>query len=119
MSLHKRDQEVLKKIQAESNFSGAGGIRKLKKDAINYRVTSAKDLVVIIDHFDKYPLITQKRADFELFKQVIEIMNQGEHTSMEGLQQIVNLKASMNRGLSDELKAAFPDTIPVARPVVV
>lgn len=117
MYLHKRDRQLLEKIQAY--FSGGGEISKLGKDAIHYRVTSAKDLVVIIDHFDKYPLITQKRADFELFKQVIEIMNKGEHTSMEGLQQIVNLKASMNRGLSDELKASFPDTIPVARPVVV
>jgi len=37
---------------------------------------------------------------------------------MEGLQKIIAIKASMNLGLSKELKAAFPDTIPVQRPLV-
>ncbi|HLT42013.1 MAG TPA: hypothetical protein VKZ95_04850 [Sphingobacteriaceae bacterium] len=38
---------------------------------------------------------------------------------MGGLQEIVNLRASINNGLSDELKAAFPNTNPVPRPEVV
>jgi hypothetical protein len=57
-------------------------------------VQTSKDLKVIIEHFDKFPLITQKRADFELFKQAVEIMNRKEHLTPGGLQQIVNLKAS-------------------------
>ena len=36
----------------------------------------------------------------------------------EGLQEIVNIRASLNLGLSDVLKAAFPYTIPVLRPIV-
>jgi hypothetical protein len=40
-----------------------------------------KDLLVLIAHFDKYPLITQKRADYELFKMVILLMSQKEHLS--------------------------------------
>ena len=109
MCLHKRDQQSLEKIQAY--FSGVGGISKLGKDAIHYRVTSAKDLVVIIDHFDKYPLITSKWSDFELFKQVVDLINRKEHLTFEGLQQIVNLRASINNGLSSKLTEAFPDTI--------
>jgi hypothetical protein len=38
---------------------------------------------------------------------------------MDGLQKIVNLKASMNRGLSDELKQAFSNSIFVPRLLVV
>jgi len=95
-----------------------GGIYKLGKNLIQYRVTSIKDLKVIIDHFDKYPLITQKRADFELFKQVADLLSRKEHLTKEGLQQIINLRASMNLGLSNELEAAFPNTTPVARPEV-
>lgn len=60
----------------------------------------------------------QKRADFELFKQVEDLMNRKEHLTKEGLQQIVNIRASMNNGLPDDLKAAFPNTIPVPRPIV-
>lgn len=37
---------------------------------------------------------------------------------MEGLQQIVNIRASLNDGLTDSLKNAFPDTVPVPRPIV-
>ena len=40
-------------------------------------------------------------------------MNRGEHLTIEGLQKIVAIKASMNRGLSDKLKQAFPNIIPV------
>jgi hypothetical protein len=69
---------------------------------------------------DKYPLVTQKWADFELFKQVVDLLNRKEHLTIEGLQQIVSIKATMNRGLSDVLKKAFPiqKIITVQRPVV-
>jgi hypothetical protein len=33
----------------------------------------------ILPHFKKYPLLTQKRADFELFKQIVFMMNNKEH----------------------------------------
>lgn len=83
------------------------------------RVTSIKDLTnQIIPHFDKYPLITQKRADFELFKQVVDIMNRKEHLTTEGLNKIVSLRASMNWGLSEVLKESFPEITPVPRPEV-
>lgn len=68
---------------------------------------------------EKYPLITQKLVDYQLFKCVVDLMNRKEHLTPAGLQEIVNLKASINRGLSDTLKSAFPNTKPVVRPVVV
>lgn len=39
-----------------------------------------------------------------------------EHLTLEGLQEIINLKASLNLGLSDVLKSAFPNINPVDRP---
>jgi hypothetical protein len=71
IGLHQNDRPLLELIQL---FFGVGKIYKLGKDAIQYRVTSHKDLAVIIDHFKNYPLITQKRADFELFKQALELI---------------------------------------------
>jgi hypothetical protein len=71
---------------------------------------------VIIDHLDKYPLITQKRTDFKLFKQVVELMNRKEHLTIEGLYEIVAIKSSMNLGLSSLLKLGFSDIISVERP---
>jgi len=48
----------------------------------------------------------------------LELVNRKEHLTEEGLAKIVSIKASMNRGLSEELKVAFPNTLPVPRPVV-
>ena len=59
--------------------------------------------------------MTKKRADYELFKSIVDLMCNKEHLSPDGLQKIVNLRASMNNGLSDMLKAAFPETKPVPR----
>jgi hypothetical protein len=41
-----------------------------------------------------------------------------EHLVQEGLISIVNIRASLNLGLSGELKEAFPNVVPVKRPLV-
>ena len=38
--------------------------------------------------------------------------------SIEGIHKFVKLKASVNKGLTEELKKYFPDIIPVERPEV-
>ena len=43
-------------------------------------------------------------------------MVQGKHLTPEGLRKIVAIRAAMNRGLSEKLKLAFPDVVPVERP---
>jgi hypothetical protein len=48
---------------------------------------------------------------------VVDLINRKEHLTMEGLLNIVSIKASMNQGLSSQLKEAFP-IISVARPLV-
>ena len=103
--------------QIKSYFC-AGRIYKQESESVQLRVESVKDLAKVLDHFDRYLLITQKRADYELFKQAVELLQNKKHLTMEGLRKIVGIKASMNKGLSEELKAAFPDTISVPRPLV-
>ena len=38
-----------------------------------------------------------------MFKEVVRLMNNKTHLSIQGLNQIINIKASMNLGLSDFL----------------
>jgi hypothetical protein len=84
-----------------------------------YSVSSVKDLTnVIIPHFKKYTLLTQKAADFLLFTQIVEIMTKKEHLSIEGLHKIINIKASMNLGLSEILKSEFNNINPIDRPII-
>lgn len=72
----------------------------------------------IVEHFDNYPLMTQKYGDYLLFREVITLMQRKEHLTQEGLNKIVAIKASMNIGLSKKLQAAFPNLNSVARLLV-
>ena len=45
-------------------------------------------------------------------------MVQGKHLTPEGLRKIVAIRAAMNLGLSEKLKVAFPDVVPVERPKI-
>jgi hypothetical protein len=83
---------------------------------LKYSVAGLKDLnSIIIPHFKKYPLLTQKGADFLFFLQIVELMNKGAHLTTNGLQQIINIKTSMNTGLSEILKSEFSDKINPAK----
>jgi hypothetical protein len=63
-------------------------------------------------------LLTQKGADFILFKRIIELIKNKDHLTHEGLQEIINIRAAMNLGLTDTLKSDFINTVPVERPVI-
>jgi hypothetical protein len=67
--------------------------------------------------FYKYPLISRKRGDYLLFKQILSIIQLKEHLTLQGLQKIINIKATLNFGLSKELQLMFPETVPVPRPL--
>ena len=115
LTQHERDKAVLKCIQ---NYFKVGSIYKHGPKTIQLQVKSIKELYTVINHFKMYPLITKKCSDFKLFIMVIEIMRRKEHLTQEGLMKILAIKASMNLGLSEELKLAFPDVVPVVRPLV-
>lgn len=45
-------------------------------------------------------------------------MNNKEHLTTEGLKNIINIRASLNKGLSTTLLSNFPKSIPVVRPSI-
>lgn len=96
---------------------GVGEIHIHGKESVQYRVESISEFQVIVDHFDKYPLITQKLSDYLLFKRVFELIKKKEHLTIEGLNKIVGIKASLNLGLTHGLKEAFPKVVQFNRPV--
>ncbi len=92
--INKRDTYLLEKIQnffnsvalaaTYASFAGsrsrlgceAGNIQTNTDGSITYSVTSIKDLLnIIIPHFSKFPLLTQKQLEhpFELFKQIVNL----------------------------------------------
>lgn len=115
IGLDASDKGLLEQIQS---FFGVGKIQKGEKNIYRYMVTRPKELRVIIDHFYLYPLISKKRINFEFFKVAVDLISRKEHLTMEGVNKIATIKASMNLGLSTELKVAFPDSVPLPSPVL-
>lgn len=98
---------------------GVGYINdKHGKDSVQYCVIKKSDLQIILNHFNKYPLITQKLADFLLFKSAVEILVRKQHLTISGLHRLLAIKASINNGLSDQFKIAFPNIYPIPRPLI-
>ena len=62
--------------------------------------------------------IAKKRADYLLFEQGIELLYLKARSNIEGIREIVSIKASLNWGLSDTLRTQFPTVQPVPRPIV-
>jgi len=77
---------------------GCGFVRKSESDGtLKYEVRSIKDLIEkVIPHFEKYPLLSSKKDDFELFVRVCKAISNGEHLTIYGLRDIVEIAYQMN-----------------------
>jgi hypothetical protein len=72
-------------------YFGVGKIQIIKnKGHAVYVVNSIKDICnVIIPHFDKYSLLTVKRLNFLLFKEILFLMRDKKYLTENGLQRIM------------------------------
>jgi LAGLIDADG endonuclease len=93
IKIHKKDVVVLKDIKYTLSV---GTIRKNGDNMVVYIVETFRDIQAVVDHFEKYPLISAKISDFLLFKQCFEIIKQKKHLTTEGLVKIIALKSSLN-----------------------
>jgi len=116
--LHIREITLLDKIK--EYFGGAGSKRVSGGGkTVTYSVSSIKEINdVVIPNFDKYPLITQKRSDYLLFKMIMDLINKGAHLTPEGVTDILRYQGAMNKGLSQILKISFPNVVLAERPLV-
>lgn len=110
IELHKKDISLLEDIKTA--LCNVGSIYSPRKNTIQYRITSVKELQVVINHFDKYPLISNKYPNYELWKFAVNLIESKQHLTPEGLEKIVSIRAAMNLGLTDELKIAFTNITP-------
>nr|YP_011020421.1 LAGLIDADG endonuclease [Ganoderma weberianum]WQH62843.1 LAGLIDADG endonuclease [Ganoderma weberianum] len=111
--IHIKDIALLESIR---DTFGVGKVRKNSSSTAVFRVDNIQELQVIVDHFDKYSLISAKVSDFLLFKQCYYLIKQKQHLTQEGLKKIVALKCNLNKGLTDSIMETFPNIKPVARP---
>ena len=116
IGLDPKDLDLLVQIKA---FFKTGKIYTSKRGIVYYNIGSNLDFIkYILPHFDKYPLATLKLKDYLLFKEIVLLMEKGEDKSLPGLLKILSLKANLNKGLSDIVKAEFPDITPSTIPEI-
>lgn len=111
---HSKDLDSLYLIQ---RFFGVGNVTIHGASAM-FQVIKLSDLARVIEHFNIYPLKTQKYADFLLFKRAFDLVNNKEHLTEGGLRKLISIRASINKGLPTRLGAAFLNITPVPRPLV-
>ena len=95
---HERDVQVLHALKAHF---GCGVVRVNHGDRMAYRVRSVKHLLEhIVPFFVKHPLKTKKNVDFLKFRDVLLLMEAGNHLTVEGIERIRSVAQRMNRGRS-------------------
>lgn len=91
---HERDVQLL---HALKTYFGCGVVRSNHGDRMAYRVRGIEHLTnIIVPFFEKHVLRTKKHIDFLKFRDVILMMNRGEHLTAEGLEKIREIQGQMN-----------------------
>jgi hypothetical protein len=87
--------EVLHALQV---YFGCGSIRPDRSDkTLKWETRRLEDLLERgVPHFERYPLLSGKRLDFERFASVCRLMAAGAHRRRAGLIEIVELARAMN-----------------------
>jgi hypothetical protein len=68
-----------------------------REDLLQYRVGRRSDLLeVVIPFFERHPLRSAKRADFEKFSACVRAVASGKHLTAPGLLEIVEIAQTMN-----------------------
>ena len=95
---HEKDEAVLYKLK---DYFGFGDVRINNTDENatrkGFRVRGLENLKEIVKFFEENKLQTSKRKNFEIFAEVIQLMNNKEHLTKEGLDKIAKLVSEMNR----------------------
>src|SRR3989344_4764181 len=79
-------------------YFGCGYIRRDYHDkTVKFEIRDHNDLVnKVIPHFERFTLLSAKDKDFQLFKQICEMIDEGKHLLKDGYSQILDLAYRMN-----------------------
>jgi len=97
LTQHIRDLDLMKRIL---DYLNCGNIY-INRNAVDFIVIKLQDLNRIVSLFNKHPIRGIKYLDYLDFLKAVELLNNKEHLTKEGLNQLEILKNKMNRGRSN------------------
>ena len=79
-------------------YFGCGYVRRDYSDkTVKFEIRDRNELLTkVIPFFEKYPLLSRKQKDFELFARICRMVDQGLHLTPRGLTKIVEFAYRMN-----------------------
>lgn len=92
----------LEPLIAIQEYFGCGYIKQNHKqrkndDTLVYMVCNRIDLLqIIIPFFQKHSLLSNKQKSFEHFQRIVEMLERGEHSTKQGILEIIELAYQMN-----------------------
>jgi hypothetical protein len=107
--LRNDDRELLQAIHRTLKYSGniydiPGYISRptrdhtKRNDAVYLLIRNIDELLnYVIPFFDRYQLHGRKRRNYEIWKEAVAILACGEHTTPEGLDRVIAIKARLNQ----------------------
>lgn len=103
-----KDPTILKMIH---KYLGVGRLERRKDGIWNYSVNDYKSLKeTIIPFFERYPFYSEsKKKNFNIFKQIVEIIWVDGHLTKNGLEEIINLREKINEGKGRKRKYTLLD----------
>lgn len=101
----KMREDELELLRQVKKFFNCGAIYHQKDKRVNhascyrYEINAQKDIHgVLIPFFDKHPLRSLKRRDYQIFRKIAMMVKDKKHREEEGIQKILQLKSQMNLG---------------------
>lgn len=91
-----RDKLLIEKIQ--EFFSGIGSVYIEKnKLTVQWKVFKLDQILTIVNHFEKYPLLGFKLYNYNIWLKIVNIINKKNHLSAEGQTNILELLKILNK----------------------
>jgi len=127
VSLRKKDYSMGWQISPSFNVSqrditilalfkrwlGCGTLRKRKDGVIYYEVTNINSLKErVMPFFRRFNFhSSSKKTNFSIFRQIVEMMENGEHLKEDGLKRVLVLREELNIGRGRKRKYNINDVL--------
>ena len=97
IGLHLREEEFVKYLSTYFNLTKDKYVY-YGENSISFQVTNTNDITnVIIPFFLKYSIKGNKSLDFLEFNKIVKMVNNKEHLTKEGFNEILSIKSNMNQ----------------------
>ena len=90
------DQHILWAIW--TYFGKHGKVRKTHNNTATLKITNKEGIRVLINFFDKYPILGNKCLDYAAFREIAILKERNQHNTKEGYKRCVELYVNQNTG---------------------